>query len=160
MVGPSFIGLSDYPAPEMADLIHRLHLKVLQQDGSWATLRTMVLPTWEGEDDWTLRRVLEALLEDERKIRLGRSAPNADVPLAERVLETALQAGGVRVIPGGSLRHLPATAEILAEAETALREGHLIPVLNGTPWKVWDVPTPLESENDLWFARSVWLQHF
>jgi hypothetical protein len=144
----------------MADLIHRLHLKILQQDGSWTTLRTMDLPARESERGWTLRGVLAALLEDERKIRLGRSAPNANVPLAEGVLGAALAAGGVRVIPGGSLRHLPATTDILAEAERALRDGHLIPVLNGTPWKVWDGPTPLESENDLWFARSVWLQHF
>ena len=136
-----------------------LHLRILNPDGSWKTLRTLSLPVKEAAEGWSLQEVVQTILTDERTRRLASPSPTADTPKDKDSILAALATGGVRVPLPLEVWQMPADDELLRSVVQSLRDGLLLPVLNGEPWKEWTELRVLPKYSELWFAHSVWLQN-
>lgn len=130
----------------------QIDIRVLKPDG-WGVASSIHLKM--PESGLSMREVMEAVLSEERQMRLKTPPSLQD----EAALIQALEAGGTRTPLEGQLRHLPPLSELLSRVEQSLRDGLILVILNGEPWNEWETPLTLPSSSSLWIARKVWLQH-
>lgn len=130
----------------------QIDIRVLKPDG-WAVARSIHVKM--SESGLSMREVMDVVLSGERQQRLKSPQGIQD----EASLIQALETGGTRTPLEGQLRHLPPLAELLSRVEQSLRDGLILVILNGEPWKEWEMPRLLPNPSQLWIARKVWLQH-
>ncbi|MGV3661675.1 MAG: hypothetical protein ACO1TE_15925 [Prosthecobacter sp.] len=130
----------------------QIDIRVLKPDG-WAVGRSIQLKMPEA--GVCMREVMEGVLEDERQRRLKGPPGLHD----EASLIQALDTGGTRTQVEGEWRDLPPLSKLLCKVEQSLRDELILVILNGEPWREWEMSCLPPNPSSLWIARTVWLQH-